>query len=96
MLTLTCSLARTQSHTLTLACSLARTHSHTLILVRSLARTRSHTLTLACVRACVQDTAGLNLTELKPGGDKIKLTPENVEEFVELSARTLMIDSVRR
>jgi len=44
----------------------------------------------------VQDTAGLNLTELKPGGDKIKLTPENVEEFVELSARTLMIDSVRR
>ena len=72
----------TQSHILTLACSLARTHSLT--------------LTLACVCARVQDTAGLNLTELKPGGDKIKLTPENVEEFVELSARTLMIDSVRR
>mmetsp|Transcript_33264 Transcript_33264/g.87137 ORF Transcript_33264/g.87137 Transcript_33264/m.87137 type:complete len:729 (+) Transcript_33264:3305-5491(+) len=44
----------------------------------------------------LQDSGGLRLTELKPGGADVAVLPENVEEFVELSARTLMIDSVQR
>jgi hypothetical protein len=44
----------------------------------------------------LQDSAGLHLTELEPGGKHIPVSPQNVERFVELSATSLMIDSVRK